>query len=212
MISGETISVARKFKDPISVPNWQVQGMGAGNCNPAFVDNAGSVARRIVCVRFGKQIVKGDGDTRLGDTLRQEAPAVLIKCVRMYLEAVNMYCRIPRPKLFWEICPSYFQKQRDEMTESTNALIAFMKSDQVVLQADTCVPYADFQKAYKAYALQNNMPYKTLNKDEYNGPFQDMGIKYTEDQPESREYPRGSGKMRKCKFIHGCDLVNTHGS
>ena len=54
IVSGEQVSVCRKFKTAESV-TWKVPGILAGNELPNWTDNAGSIARRLVVYDFLKR-------------------------------------------------------------------------------------------------------------------------------------------------------------
>src|SRR5207248_2065598 len=51
MVSGEEVSVTRKFKQPLTVI-WKSHGGFAGNKLPGWTDNAGSLSRRLVVIEF----------------------------------------------------------------------------------------------------------------------------------------------------------------
>jgi len=60
MVSGEAVQVARKNLTATSKDPWDVPGLLAGNQVPGWVDNAGSITRRIVLFDFRKKVVVGD--------------------------------------------------------------------------------------------------------------------------------------------------------
>jgi phage/plasmid-associated DNA primase len=78
--------VAAKFKTAQTV-EWKVPGALAGNEVPSWVDNSGSINRRIVLFEFPKRV--HDGDMELGRKIDREMPAILRKCNKAYLEAVH---------------------------------------------------------------------------------------------------------------------------
>ena len=72
-------SVATKYKLP-KVVEWPVPGILAGNEVPSFVDNAGSIVRRVLLFDFSRKVRDGDMDLAL--KLEKEMAALLLKCNR----------------------------------------------------------------------------------------------------------------------------------
>ena len=85
LVSGEDMSVARKFKNAISI-QWKTPGMLGGNEVPNWKDNSGSVLRRVVPWNFTRQVI--DADPHLENKLELEIPAIMAKCLRAYLDYV----------------------------------------------------------------------------------------------------------------------------
>jgi hypothetical protein len=193
MVAGEAVTVHHKHRDSTIVKKWTAPGVITSALRVPQMVNGNEK----YFARFWFMTKDLEDDDSFD---KAEVPYVLIKCVRMYLEAVNRYESLP----FWEICPEHC---RFSSSSSYNHIVAFLKSETVNLKPDAYVPFADFQKAYKAYVIVYGMVYKSLTRDEYNDPFTMMNIRYNSNVPESLEYPRGSAKTRKCKFIHGCDLI-----
>jgi hypothetical protein len=55
MVSGEEVSVLRKFKQPLTVC-WSIHGGFAGNKLPSWTDNGGSLTRRVIVIEFLKKV------------------------------------------------------------------------------------------------------------------------------------------------------------
>lgn len=116
MISGETVSVAEKFKTAKKVL-WKTPIVGAGNEMPGYSDNSGSISRRIVPFEFKKHVTHTN--TRLGKMLEDELPALVYKGNMAYLSMVRKYGNIG----IWEALPEYFIKTRQAMRARINPIL-----------------------------------------------------------------------------------------
>jgi hypothetical protein len=194
IVSGEKITINIKGKTAISV-EWKPPGLLAGNEVPSWCDNSGSIQRRIVLFDFSKQVT--NGDMRLGDKLALEMPAILLKCNRMYLDAVAKWAHTN----IWTVLPDYFMVTRDEMAQATNVLEAFLRSEDVVVQPGSFCTLDDFKSALKVYAQQNNFAVKRFTWEFFRGPFDKFGIKKT------RETRVHQGKKLLKDYLDGVDIA-----
>lgn len=194
IVSGEDITVNTKHKTAYSKV-WKVPGVLAGNEVPSWCDNSGSIQRRIVLFDFPTQVTHGD--MKLGDKLAGEIPAILLKCNRMYLEAVSTWASTN----IWTILPRYFVHTRNEMAAATNVLEAFLSSEDVVVREGVYCSLDDFKSALKVYAQQNNYTMKRFTWEYFRGPFDKFSVTKVREQ---RPY---QGKMITRDYLDGVDLV-----
>lgn len=169
IVSGESISVARKNRLPVTIM-WPVPGMLAGNEVPNYSDNSGSISRRLLTFLFNKKVKKGD--TQLGNKLEKELAYIMQACNRAYLEAVNNH----GSEDVWNILPQYFIKSRDEMAETTNALTSFLKSDRVKLSKELYTRETNFVESFNEHCRDMNIPKQRWNGQFCMGPFSNFEI------------------------------------
>lgn len=195
MVSGEDITIAIKGKTAIARV-WKAPGVLAGNEVPGWVDNSGSIQRRVVLFDFARQVT--NGDMKLGDKLATEIPAILVRCNRAYLRAARDHGAVN----IWTVLPQYFLRNRDEMAQSTNVLEAFLTSDDVVLRADAFCSLKDFKDALKTFSHDNNFAItKRFSWEWFRGPMEKFGVVKAK---EAREY---RGRALTAEFLQGVDLA-----
>lgn len=173
MISGEDTSVAGKFQTAKAV-RWGVPGAMAGNKDPGFSDNQGSVSRRMVVFMFEKKVEKGD--TQLGKKLQSEIPILIKKGNKAYLDMVNRNGKSD----IWSILPKYFLDTKNQIAEQTNSLIHFIKSDKIEMgKTDKHYCRIDqFLNYYNIHVRENNLRKSPWKKDFYESVFEDYGLEY----------------------------------
>lgn len=195
MVSGEDVSVAAKFQVARS-QRWTAPGIMAGNEVPGFSDNGGSMGRRMVVVEFGRTVV--DGDMKLGEKLEAELPRILLKVNRAYLEKSGRYGSVN----IWTALPPYFHRLRDQFSQTTNSLEAFLASDGVRVHRDAYCPSQEFFAALKAFEMQRNIRGgKKYDKDFTRGPFSKHGIR------SERAVLTWNGQTKRRDYLFGVDLI-----
>jgi len=206
MISGEDVSVALKFKTAENV-EWNVPGVLAGNEPPGYVDNAGSMSRRLVVAKFSKKVKKDKLDTQLGKKLQQEIPYILLKSNRAYHEAIKSY----GSKDIWPHLPKYFRKQQQSMAEDTNSLTSFLGSGKVVFNSSYYCLEKTFKQELQQYCQENNLKNKSWNSTFYDGPLHDAALRYGTHieivRQQRKRYPRPNGDKKHGTFILGLDIM-----
>ncbi len=153
MISGEPMSIPRKFETAVS-KNWSSHGFLMGNEVANWVDNSGSMCRRIVLGDFTQQVTQGD--PQLFDKLLAEMPAIILKINMAYRLACDMYGK----KNIYEVLPPYFEEQRKSLRNSTNPLYAFLDSDEVQLGTEQKWLYQEYKDTVNHYTRQNGCSVK----------------------------------------------------
>ena len=199
LVSGEDLSIARKFKSAKSL-QWKTPGILAGNEVPNWKDNSGSVLRRLATWNFAKQVA--DADPHLDVKLDKEIPAILCKCVRAYLE----YARLYSDKDIWNVLPPYFKQVQSQVAMVTNSLQHFLACEKLQFGPDACCPQKLFIAAFNTHCTENNLGRFKFNQDFYAGPFSSKELSVRTD---TRTY---NGQAYAAQpFIFGCDLVtDTH--
>ena len=195
LVSGEDLSIARKFKSAKSL-QWKTPGILAGNEVPNWKDNSGSVLRRLATWNLGKQVM--DADPHLDQKLDAEIPAILCKCVRAYLDYAAKYSS----KDIWNVLPQYFKTIQNQVAMVTNTLQHFLASEKVVYGADKCCPQRLFVQVFNQHCQENNLGRWRFNPDFYAGPFSSREL---EVRTDTRDY--NGEKYQAKEFVFGVDIV-----
>jgi hypothetical protein len=198
LVSGEDLSIARKFKAAKSL-QWTTPGMLGGNEVPSWKDNSGSILRRIVPWNFGKQVM--EADPHLDQKLDAEIPAILCKCVRAYLDYAAKYSA----KDIWNVLPQYFKTIQSQVAMVTNTLQHFLASEKVVYGSDKCCPQRMFISVYTAHCQENNLGKPKFNQDVYAGPFSSRELEVRND---TRTYNGVAYAAQP--FVFGLDIVSAN--
>lgn len=197
MCSGEDMTINTKFQKAFS-KCWTVPGVLAGNEMPGWCDNAGSIQRRIVLFDFHRQVTAGDA--RLAEKLAQEIPAILVKCNKAYLEAVERHGN----DNIWTAVPDYFKSTRDTLAQQSNVVEGFLASGDLVFGTDKYCPMEEFKLALKAFIQQNNYKSVKLTWDVFRGPLEKYGITKVRD---TLEY---NGRRLTRDYLKGVDMGFTN--
>jgi len=197
IISGEDVQIAEKNKTAKSTV-WKIPGAIAGNEVPQYSDNAGSISRRLLVFMFNKKVSKGD--TQLAKKLEKEIAYILYACIRGYLDAVNKYGSSD----IWSIVPTYFKDSRDEMAETTNALIHFLNSDKVIVRKDLYCKESVFIDLFNEHCKEMNIGKSKWTRQYCMGPFETYGLN---TRKERLIYPMETGEFINGNFIFGVDVV-----
>ena len=196
LVSGEDISIARKYEKAKSV-EWKTPGILGGNEVPNWKDNSGSVLRRILPWNFGKQVQ--EADPTLDDKLDRELPAILLKCVRAYLE----YAQKHAEQDIWNVVPKYFKTIQTQVAMVTNSLQNFLASEKLKFGPDLFCPQKIFTTLFNQHCTECNLGKFRFNPDFYAGPFSSKGL---EVRTEAKTYRgRAYGAM---PLIFGVDVVD----
>jgi len=197
LVSGEDLSVARKYDTAVSV-QWKVPGILGGNEVPNWKDNSGSILRRLVTINFGRQISDADADPHLDQKLEKEIPAIMCKCLRAYLEYSQRYS----DKDIWNVLPKYFKQIQSQVATVTNSLQHFLCSEKVKCGKDLFVPQKIFVSHFNQHCKENNLGTFRFNQDFYAGPF---SARELEVRTESKSY--NDTLYSSQPMIFGIDIV-----
>ena len=182
MISGGTVSVSRKYKG-CHMHQWTSQTFLAGNCNPDFADDSGSIARRLSMTVFNNTIQAKDQQTDLHHKLNAEIFGVLFRCIKSY----RAFAKANQGKSWWDICDDETKENRENISEEQNYLAEFLTKGSsyytIVYDEDAePVSLTDFTRAYRNYMkidLGLKQRIKITSSDW--SPFQERGYKITQN-------------------------------
>jgi hypothetical protein len=194
LVSGEDISIACKYEKAKSV-EWKTPGVLGGNEVPNWKDNSGSVLRRLLAFNFGKQVQ--EADHHLDYKLDKELPAILLKCVRAYLDFAQKYS----DQDIWNVVPEYFKTIQKQVAMVTNSLQNFLASEKLRFGADLCCPQKIFITLFNQHCSENNLGKFKFNPDFYAGPFSSKNL---EVRTETRVY-QGQA-YSATSFVFGVDV------
>ncbi len=144
MVSGETMSIERKFKQPIQI-QWSATGAFAGNTYPPWPDNKGNVSRRFLIFDFD-QVVNNTDPGLYDRCMNIDFPAFLKKCVSCYHYQLRLYGK----RGIWDsgVLPTYFHSNKEELQNQTNPMRQFIQSDTCILGQDQNCTFQDFRANY----------------------------------------------------------------
>jgi len=169
MISGEKMSIARKFKDAAGVM-FKVPGIIAGNDMPAWMDNSNSVVRRIALVMCLKTI--GRTDQNIINRMREEVAALIFKANVAYHMMVESY----GDRGAWDCLPAYFKETQNQLKAKTHPVYHFLKSEDLYYAQDVFMPLEQFKVHYNNHARTNNLKKVQWNEELYQVPLADRGL------------------------------------
>jgi hypothetical protein len=199
--SGEPMQLAVKFKTAVSIV-WKVPGILAGNEVPGWVDNSGSINRRIVLFEFTKRVDNGDMD--LGKKLGGEMAAILLKANRGYLWAVKHFAR----NNIWKHLPEEFHRAKQEFTENVNSLVHFLGSSVLTFAPNNYMPLERLTTEYREYAERLGLErIKKLSGDALVEPLRNHGCVIIKNI--TLKYPRDGTGVLTCNFVRGADFAET---
>ena len=195
LVSGEDVSLARKYEKAKSI-EWKTPGILAGNEIPNWKDNSGSVLRRILPFNFSKKVM--DADPMLDEKLNKELPAIMLKCIKGYLEYSRMYSE----KDIWNVVPKYFKTIQTQVAMVTNSLQNFLACEKVKFGKDLFCPQKIFVQIFNQHCQENNLGRFKFHPDFYLGPFSSRDIEVI---TEAKTY-KGRVYMAQ-PMIYGVDVV-----
>ncbi len=199
IVSGDKVNINIKYKNS-RTETWTIPGVMAGNECPDFIDNAGSIQRRLLTVKFGKKVY--NNDLLLGRKLKKEIPNIIQKCNKSYLQKAELYGR----KNIWSVVPSYFKEIQKEIATATNPLIHFLDSENIIINKNEYIPAETFKERFKEHCRNNNFNPIRFTSQFYQGPFAQFNITVT--SKENREYPIDSGSYKNCIYYEGVGFNN----
>lgn len=196
LVSGEDVSIACKYEKAKSV-EWKTPGILGGNEVPNWKDNSGSVLRRMLPWNFAKQVQ--EADPHLDEKLDRELPAILLKCIRAYLDYSQKYS----DQDIWNVVPAYFKKIQNQVAMVTNSLQNFLSSEKVEYRKDLFCPQKLFIQVFNQHCQENNLGKFKFNSDFYAGPFSSRQV---EVRTEAKTY---KGRVYPAQpVIFGLDVVD----
>jgi len=198
IVSGDKVTINIKCKSS-RFENWKIPGVMAGNESPDFIDNSGSIQRRMASIKFNNKV--NEGDLLLGKKIQLEMGHIIKKCNKFYLEYSLKFGR----KNIWTVLPDYFSNTRAEIAQSTNALIHFLCSGKIELNPDKYIPEKVFVQLFNQHCVDSNYKKCRFNQDFYTGPFSQYNIKV--EKGVKKKY---LGRMSQTTFYLGMDIKDEH--
>ena len=197
MITGESVSLAQKNRDPAVFDRWTIPIFMGGNQYMGMADNSGAITRRIVPIEFYTPVPDGARDSTLGDAITAEAPLFLVRCVG----ALHRLIARAGKGSFWSVCPQSFRDAQRRMSDALNPLSAFIRSDDVILRPDEKTLSSDFRRAFREFCAARSMRNVTWRQDLWPTPFQENGLRM-----ELRPTTAAGARMRE--HVVGCMLAD----
>jgi hypothetical protein len=195
LVSGEDVSIARKYEKAVSV-EWTTPGILGGNEIPNWKDNSGSVLRRLLAWNFGKQVM--EADPHLDEKLDEELPAIMMKCLRAYHD----YARKYSSQDIWNVVPKYFKNIQTQVAMVTNSLQNFLASEKVQYGKELYCPQKLFVQLFNQHCQENNLGRFKFNPDFYAGPF---STRQLEVRTEAKVY---KGRAYPAQpMVFGIDII-----
>lgn len=181
MISGgEEVVVNCKFKRPMHMV-WTAPGLAIGNQSGGWVDNMGSITRRVVPVEFNIKV--REVDTRLFKKLNRELPHIILKCNMAYQSAVEQF--VSEGMDVWEAMSletDYFKNTQAKLRRETNSFADFLEScEKLERGADKFIPYTDLNTLYRVYCKQYNTRPQKLTGDNFLSICREENLQYEEN-------------------------------
>ena len=163
MVTGESVVVPRKNKDPVD-KEWTVPMAMFGNEAPQYIDKSGSVHRRMALFCMRRPVDPARADSNLLQKLRGGSAALLVKCNDAYREFADEF----REKSFW--APGVASQQMIEWHEDVlceiDPLTAFLTyetevgSDPVVYR----VSQREFEDAFRTWGKERGVVHARINE------------------------------------------------
>ena len=148
ILSGETVSIARKNKTAVNELEWTVPMIGAGNYLPDYKDSSGSISRRLAVFLFVNLVQ--DKNTLLDQAvIDSELVTVMLRCIYSYRSA----CARLTGKEFWShVAPRDIIETQESVKEETNHLANFIQNGspyyQISHESGAITKWEDLEKAY----------------------------------------------------------------
>jgi hypothetical protein len=165
-VSGEYVSVPRKCKVALSIPEWSAPFFWAGNNLPNYRDNSGSASRRLATYRFEQVIAKRD-TMLVRKIIDTELVRVMLRCLGRYHDLRTRRAG----EDFWKFAPVSMVEQRDRASEETNHLTNFVANGDnfydCVYEEGSATPLALVKKAFANHMQFNNPDSKFVWNSDY---------------------------------------------
>lgn len=185
MVSGEPVSIMRKNKTALSVV-WKVPGIMAGNEPAAWVDNSGSMSRRVVICYFDRKVTADKVDPNLDNKIKAHIGNFLHKCASAYHAATSEFGN----KDIWgsfvdengkkdTILPRYFHAAKMRLQIITDPLMSFLRSDVTIYltsEPGKGMPWERFKAIANAYFQRESYKGFIWKENKYKAVFEDLGI------------------------------------
>lgn len=184
MVSGENVSIQIKHKPARNVL-WKVPGILAGNEAASWIDNSGSITRRIVMVYFDHKVESNEVDPHMDKKIKQNIANLLHKCCVAYLSAVeahgqrDIWSTYSTGKEDKFVLPLYFHNNKKRLQEMTHVLASFLNNDPSIQLCTHAfgMPMERLKTIANQYFLSNGMGKFGWKPDKFKIVFDDYKLK-----------------------------------
>jgi hypothetical protein len=200
MVSGEPTSIQRKHKEALSVV-WKIPGILAGNELASWVDNSGSMSRRVVLSEFGRRVLASSVDPNLDTKIRANIGNLLHKCAAAYKYVSSLF----GDKDIWanyqeplvdaagaplldaggrartreaSVLPKYFHENKSKFKELTHPLVSVLRNEPTIVHGAEgfCMPFARFKEVANNFFKREGHGIFKWSEERYKNTFEDFGI------------------------------------
>lgn len=200
MIAGDTMKVARKYKQPVDLV-WRAVFVLAGNDIMNWNDDHGAIMRRLVLFKFWKKIVV---DQSLDERLENELPQIILKCVRYYLARVHCW---PNKKI---PLPAEFLENRRALLKQTSPIFDFLTSKELVPCEGCSVPFQQILQNYKEFIKTRGGGKKVCTQiDTWRVMMEELEMDLTKEE-EERVWPPDQENRRVDFYLNGYETASRY--
>lgn len=171
--SGEEVQIAVKNKTPFQ-HKWNTPMFFLGNVQPNYPDTMGSVARRMMLIKFDKQV--SSSDPHLFDKVVSNIDLFLRKANVLYHEAVRLHGNRDVWDKRYNMLPKQIMEFHQEQMVAVNSLLAFLQSDILTFGPLLFMDFAHFKEMYFQFCTSNNQTKPRWTKNFYTYNFNEHGL------------------------------------
>ena len=174
MISGENVSIQRKFKEAISL-EWNTPGILAGNEAPSWTDNSGSISRRFLLMYFDKTVKSNEVDPGLEMKAKSQIGNTIHKMTLAYHKLISLY----GANDVWKegVLPSYFHISKKRLQKVTHVLVNFIESEnKLTCKQGVCMPFSRFKELFRSFCDASGIKKFTWNEGKFETIFEEYSI------------------------------------
>ena len=164
MISGEKVSVPRKYKEPLDKKHWRSKGIIAGNQWLHGDDSSNQLGRRFIFCNF-KEAIRNP-DPNKASRMLEKSPSALVKCnmamhflASYFGTAGRFQSQCFDPTVVAPHIPRYFNETSRIQKVEMDPLFAFLclKEYVCVVEEDEATPvlFKDVQAEYGHFTQAN---------------------------------------------------------
>lgn len=219
IVTGEDVLI--RVKNQLAFPwLWKAPGFSIGNEPAAWTDRKNAYSRRLIYNTFNH--VPPEKDTGLEDKCVAELPRIILKMTRAYLGLTN-WMAAENIKDLESVWPSYYKQNIENFQTENDAIEAFLTHGLIVLDDAMYMPFMMFKAKFREYRTISGCHNMTIDENTTFSAFRRHGLRITK-KPQNRsvflllllfallnfvvmcrEYPIGSGEMKKDRWVEGCD-------
>lgn len=193
MVAGDPVMVARKNKTAKILQAWTAQLLMCSNDFPAWIDSAGAIMRRVMCLLFKYSIPPDQRDCNLDTKVLNDLPRQIVKANRHYISTINRY---NKGEDVWSIVAREFREATQQVRRQSNPLANFIEKVVVITgihDDENCVSMETFRELFSAHTSnESKSTGSNLALEEQLRSWDDLTVEH--DQ------------IVKKDFVYGCKL------